>query len=427
MNNEKLTTKNEQIQKFKSGIGRLIFVICHLSFVILLAGCASAQAEVEGPLTASGFIEGKEVTIAPEMGGRIADILADRGDTVQKGDLLVRIDDTTLQSRRAEAEAGVATAQANLERVRSGARPQEITAARASLSEAKTRWEGAKEAVINAQEAISNPLSLKAQIDGARTEVELAEQGVEMSEAEVAGMELKYDVYSDRGGDIKRTWGLQLEAAKSELARAQAELEGKRAYLSALWEMRENPLTKEAQLHRAEMEEQIAEAKVAAAQAKLDELEAGPTEEEIALAEAQVEQAQAAVRLIDVQIDHLKLTAPMQGVISSRSAQVGETVTPGTPLLTIANLDDVTLVIYIPENRIGQVNVGQEVEVQVDSFPELVFVGQVSSIAGEAEFTPRNVQTKEERVNLVFAVDVKIPNPDQALKPGMPADATIRP
>jgi len=87
----------------------------------------------------------------------------------------------------------------------------------------------------------------------------------------------------------------------------------------------------------------------------------------------------------------------------------------------------VTLVIYIPENRIGQVQVGQEVEVQVDSFPGRVFVGQVQNIAGEAEFTPRNVQTQEERVNLVFAVKVRIPNPDGALKPGMPADATVRP
>lgn len=99
----------------------------------------------------------------------------------------------------------------------------------------------------------------------------------------------------------------------------------------------------------------------------------------------------------------------------------------GRPLLTIANLDEVTLVLYIPENRIGQVKIGQAVEVTVDSFPDRVFIGGIDSIAGEAEFTPRNVQTQEERVNLVFAVDVTIPNPDHELKPGMPADATIAP
>jgi multidrug resistance efflux pump len=114
-------------------------------------------------------------------------------------------------------------------------------------------------------------------------------------------------------------------------------------------------------------------------------------------------------------------------VVGTRSAQVGETATAGKPLLTIASLDEVKLVLYIPENRVGQVQIGQEVEVEVDSFPERVFVGRVESIAGQAEFTPRNVQTKEERVNLVFAVDVSIPNRGHALKPGMPADATIRP
>jgi len=85
----------------------------------------------------------------------------------------------------------------------------------------------------------------------------------------------------------------------------------------------------------------------------------------------------------------------------------------------------VTLTIYVPEDRLGQVLIGQEVEVRVDSFPERQFIGTIVAIAHEAEFTPRNVQTQEERVNMVFAVDVSIPNPDHALKPGMPADAAI--
>ena len=144
------------------------------------------------------------------------------------------------------------------------------------------------------------------------------------------------------------------------------------------------------------------------------------------MAEAQVRQAQAAVHLIDAQIAQLTLTAPMDGIVTSRSSQAGETAAAGLPLLTIANLDEVTLVIYIPETRVGQIQTGQEVEVQVDSFPDRVFVGEVVNIAGEAEFTPRNVQTQEERVNLVFAVKVRIPNADSVLKPGMPADATVR-
>ncbi|MFQ6102331.1 MAG: HlyD family secretion protein [Anaerolineae bacterium] len=393
--------------------------------VFLLIGCGNETAD--GPILASGFIEGEEVVVAAETSGRIAEMLVDRGDEVQAGDVLIRLDDAVLQSQRLEAEAGLATARANLARVLAGARPEEVSAARAALAQAEFERDGAAQAVIHAQDAISNPLSLDAEIDGARTQVRLAEQNVEMAEAELAEAELKRNLFATQGGDVERTWDLQLQAAQAALVQAQAELEGAQKYFNALLTIRANPLTLEAQLHSAEMQYRIAEAQVAAAQAALDGLEAGPTEEEVAVAKAQVEQAEAAVGLIDAQIAQLTLTAPMDGLVTTRSGRTGETATAGAPLLTIANLDEVTLVIYIPENRIGQVQVGQQVEVQVDSFPERTFVGEVASIAGEAEFTPRNVQTQEERVNLVFAVKVRIPNPGHALKPGMPADATIRP
>ena len=94
-------------------------------------------------------------------------------------------------------------------------------------------------------------------------------------------------------------------------------------------------------------------------------------------------------------------------------------------MLTLGDLDHVTLTVYVPEDRLGQVKIGQAVAVNVDSFPGQSFEGKVVRIADEAEFTPRNVQTKEERVNMVFAVEVRIPNPDHALKPGLPADAAI--
>ena len=93
--------------------------------------------------------------------------------------------------------------------------------------------------------------------------------------------------------------------------------------------------------------------------------------------------------------------------------------------MTIANLEEVKLTVYIPENRYGRIQLGQQVDVQVDSYPGQVYKGTVVYISSEAEFTPRNVQTKEERVNTVFAVKILIPNPDHDLKPGMPADATI--
>lgn len=402
----------------------LLIVSLFIVHLLLLSGCGNNAAN--GPITASGFIEGEEVSVAPEVSGRIAEITVDRGDRVEAGQVLVRLDDAVLQSQRRQAEAGLAAAQANLARVRAGARPQEITAARAALAQAEAARDGARKAVLDARSVISKPLELNAQIDAARMQVRLAEQNVEMARANLAEVELKRGVYAGQGGNTERIWNLQVQAAQAALTQAQAELDGARAYLNALLRMRSNPLALQAQLHAAEAQYRQAEAQVAAAQAALDELEAGPTPEEVALAEAQVRQAEAAVRLVDAQIAQLTLTAPMDGFVATRSAQVGETAQAGLPLLTIANLDEVTLVIYIPENRIGQVRLGQEVEVRVDSFPDRVFPGHVASIAGEAEFTPRNVQTQEERVNLVFAVKVRIPNPDHALKAGMPADAVIR-
>ncbi|MCX7683317.1 MAG: efflux RND transporter periplasmic adaptor subunit [Anaerolineae bacterium] len=405
--------------------GSLFIVSLFLVYALLLSGCSNDGAN--GPITASGFIEGEEVSVAPEVSGRIVEITVDRGDRVEAGQVLVRLDDAVLQSQRRQAEAGLAAARANLARVRAGARPQELAAARAALAQAEAARDGAFKAVLDARSVISNPLELNAQIDAARTQVRLAEQNVEMARANLAEVELKRGVYGGKGGDTERMWNLQVQAAQAALAQAQAELDGARAYLNVLLRIRANPLTLRAQLHAAEAQYRQAEAQVDIAQAALEELEAGPTPEEVALAEAQVRQAEVAVRLVDAQIAQLTLTAPMDGIVTTRSAQVGETAQAGLPLLTIANLDEVTLVIYIPANRIGHVQPGQEVEVRVDSFPGQVFLGQVASIAGEAEFTPRNVQTQEERVHLVFAVRVRIPNPDHLLKAGMPADALIRP
>jgi multidrug resistance efflux pump len=161
------------------------------------------------------------------------------------------------------------------------------------------------------------------------------------------------------------------------------------------------------------------------AQAQLDAMRAGATEEEIAIAKAQVEQAQASVESLTVLRDKQTLIAPVGGLVLELNIHEGELAAPGAAMLVLGDLDHVTLTVYVPEDKLGQVRVGQEVQVGVDSFPGRLFMGSVVAIANEAEFTPRNVQTQEERVNMVFAVDVRIPNPDHALKPGVPADAVI--
>jgi multidrug resistance efflux pump len=392
---------------------------------LLLSGCGNGEGD--GTILASGFIEGKEIIISSEMGGTILDVLVDEGDEVDEAQVLVQLDDALIQTQLGEASAAVAAAEANLARVLAGARPEELAAGRAALAQVEAQMGGAVLAVENAQQTLDNPQELNALIVEAQTQVAFAEQDVEMARADLGEAELMYDLYDDQGGDVERSWALTVRSARAAVEAAEAGLDGAVRYLNILYAYRAAPLELEAQLHAAEAQQAVMEAVVQQAEAVLDELEAGPTPEELAMAQAQLHQAEAAAGLIEAQQSLLTLTSPISGLVTSRSAHPGESALPGITLLTLASLDEVTLVIYVPENRIGQIRIGQSVEVEVDSFPGEVFVGQVATIANEAEFTPRNVQTQEERVNLVFAVKVVIPNPGFLLKPGMPADATIRP
>jgi multidrug efflux pump subunit AcrA (membrane-fusion protein) len=209
------------------------------------------------------------------------------------------------------------------------------------------------------------------------------------------------------------------------LAQAQVSRGGAEDYLAELVAQRSNPLVLQAQANAAESQYRIASAAVELAQAQVDGLKLGATSEQIAAVEAQVEIARAALEALEVHVDKLMLKAPISGLVLERPVHVGEVALPGAPLMTLADLNRVTLTIYVAEDRLGQVQIGQPVSVTVDAYPNRTFPGTVSFIASQAEFTPKNVQTREERVNMVFAVKVKLPNPDHALKPGMPADALL--
>lgn len=207
---------------------------------------------------------------------------------------------------------------------------------------------------------------------------------------------------------------------------AMIQQEGLEETLADLYEQRAHPQTLDAQADEALRRQAEARAQVALGQAQVEGMRAGASEEELAVVEAQVAQAQTAVEALEEKRTMMTLTAPIDGTVLERILHPSEVAAQGADLLTIANLDEVTLELYIPETRLGQVYLGQTVQVTVDSFPERTFTGHVRTIANQAEFTPRNVATKEERVNLVFAVRVTIPNPDGALKPGMPADAVFK-
>lgn len=142
-------------------------------------------------------------------------------------------------------------------------------------------------------------------------------------------------------------------------------------------------------------------------------------------AKANLQAAEAGLNLIQTQIDNAYILSPIAGVILAKNFQVGEIIFPGTRLLKIGDFNTAWLKIYLSEREIGKISIGATANVYVDAYPKQVFSGKITWLASEAEFTPKNIQTKEERTSLVYAVKITIPNPDQKLLPGMPADAKV--
>lgn len=169
-----------------------------------------------------------------------------------------------------------------------------------------------------------------------------------------------------------------------------------------------------------------AKARYQAARERLHLLQRGYRKEQVDAARARVEQAEAALQTLQVVLGDMTAYSPIAGVVSRTHAEVGETLGAARPVATLVDLSRPRLRVYITERQLGRVALGAKAEVFVDAFPERPFPGVVSFIASQAEFTPKNVQTLEERVKLVFAVDVQVENSKGILKPGMPADVVIR-
>jgi HlyD family secretion protein len=160
-------------------------------------------------------------------------------------------------------------------------------------------------------------------------------------------------------------------------------------------------------------------------QVKIASLSLNQAQDGVQQAQGALNQAKANLALIDTQLNKLIVYAPMDGVILTRNVEPGEFVQPGASAITMANLDDLTITVYIPEDRYGEIHIGQEATVTVDSFPGQTFSATVTKIADQAEFTPRNVQTVEGRSATVYAVKLKVNDPEGKLKLGMPADVVF--
>ncbi|HEY66098.1 MAG TPA: HlyD family efflux transporter periplasmic adaptor subunit [Caldilineae bacterium] len=412
--------------KRKGLVTLIVMVIVGVGILLPLRVTAFPRQRVV--VTASGTIEAEEVKISSEIGGRVVAIFAEEGDPVEEGQLLVQLDDSLLIAQERQAEAEVATARAKLAEVKSGPRPAEIAAARAEVQQAEAELAGARKAYAHAKELLETPHDLIAQIDDAKARIALAKAQLGQAQARYGAAKALRDATtggSDEDKTKRAVYEQQMVAAQAAIEAAREAQRGAETLLAALEAMRRQPLALIAEVHRTEGQVKIAEAKLALAQAQLDALLAGPRMEEIVAAEAEVQRAEAALHLVQVQREKLSLHSPISGLVTSRLVEPGELAAPGAVLMTVADLDQVTLQIFVPTSKIGHVKLGQEAIVKVDSFPEREFRGRVVYIADRAEFTPKNVQTQEDRVQTVFAVKLQLDNPEHLLKPGMPADATL--
>ena len=387
-----------------------------------LSAASGHTVQANNPLEASGVIQAEEIRIASEFQGFATQVPVQAGDRIATGQVLVVLDSSTVQSNVRQAQAALQTAQADLALVRARPRAEEVAAKRAQLAVAQAERDRAYAAWQAALHALQEPQELQQQMLKAEAQVALAVQNVQLAEADYYQARYAAD-HAEWNSTERHVLEFQAAAAKAALAAAQADERAAQAALQHLQGIQEQPLVLQAKVHAAEGEYRVAEAAMGVVQAELDDLLAGATAEEVAVAEANLAVAQAQLRLAQTQLERLTLRAPVDGTVVERMINNGETAMPGVTLLTVADLSAVYLTVYVPEDRVGEVYLGQTVDATVDSFPQQRFAGQVVHIADQPQYTPRNVATKEERVNTVYGVKIRLPNPEGLLKPGMAAEA----
>ncbi len=217
----------------------------------------------------------------------------------------------------------------------------------------------------------------------------------------------------------------EIKQAEASLLQAQSDLKNKQVQYERMKALYERGVIAKEAFDNAETSYKVSQAATQVAAENYQLVKEGPRKEDIEDARAQVEQARASVKLNETQLGYTTLTSPISGVVLVKSGEIGEVVNPGTSILTIADVENIWLKAYISETDLGKVKWGQDVIVTTDLRPQKKYMGRVSFISSQAEFTPKQIQTEKERVTLVYRIKVDVSNKDHELKPGMPADGRI--
>lgn len=365
--------------------------------LVLLSGAALGwlawSQSRAAPLVVSGFVEADEVRVGSRVGGRVAEVLVREGDAVKQGAVLYRMDPFNLKEQLAQAFSERAAAEAELAEFKAGYRKEEIDQAKAQRDQL----------AATVDRLVAGPRPAEVQI--AREQVKIAAATLELARAE-----------HDRLTRLRE--GAQ--AAQKEIDESVRALKAGEAGLAAA----EQQL---ALLEEGTRKEEIAEARAALAKAEhaLQLLEKGFRTEDIARAAAEVDAAAAHVRTIEKQIEELTVLSPCDCVVETLDLRPGDLAAANAPSVALLDLARMWVRAYVPEGRLGEVQLGREIPVRIDSFPNRTFHGRVTFIAREAEFTPRNVQTPEERSKQVFRIKVTLLEGIDQIRVGMAADVLL--
>ena len=379
-------------------------------FLVLLLGVGAlvfwGQYSRRGAeLYYSGTIEATQSNLAFQVSGRVQEVLTDEGRSAAKAEVLAVLDRREFMALRDQALANLQRAEQNLlqlETVLKVSRqvlPAEVDRAAAAVK------------ALQAQLAEAESGLRTQEIERARLAAEASRVRLDNSRKD----KQRYDELFGRGVVAERTrdsFSVQFETSLKEY---QSAVE---AYKLA----REGFRREEIDTARSRLAE--GQAALRLAQSNLQKIEAA--EQDVEAARAQVAAVRAALSVAEIQLGHTELKAPYAGIILSRNVEPGEVVSPDQEVLSIADLSEVDLKVFVEETEIGRIKPGQRVDVKIDSFPDKTYSGQVAYISPQAEFTPKIIQTRKERVKLVYLVKVSVPNPNYELKSGMPADAWFR-
>ena len=382
-----------------------------LSLAIVLAGGIifyywqfHSREISESTIQVSGNIEVTTIDVAFKISGKIDKRLVDEGDIVKEGQLIATLEHKDLLAQKAKAGATLETARSRLPALEKNidyqdqATTQEISQAQAAVENAQAR--------------------LQQLLDGSRPqEIQSAKAGVDQALADMekkkADMDRAKKLYQDKY-IAAQDW----DAAKTAYDMAVANYKKAQENYDLVVE---GPRKEEIAAGRAQLEQSQAALRLT----KTHRIQIDVLKKELATARGQVKEAASALEVIQTQIEYSNLYAPTSGVVLVKNAEPGEFVVPGGAVVTLGQIEKPWLKAFINESDLGRVKLGQKVSVTTDTYPGKEYPGKVTFISSEAEFTPKNVQTAKERVKLVYRIKVGLENPQNELKPGMPADAQI--